>query len=308
MARIPRLLVKGEDTVYHIISRTALPGFVLGDCEKDYLLGLIKDLSGIFFVEVFGFCIMGNHFHVLVKMKTIEEYSDDEVKRRVALFRKSESGVITDGQVLFFKEKFSNLSEFLKELKQRFSRYYNKLHERRGYFWGDRFKSVIVERGDTLINCLAYIDLNPIRAGLAERPEDYRWSSMGYHVQTDNKEGFLSTDFGLSSYGEMSEVEKLTDYREFVYEKGAIETVKGIAISESVIKKEREKDYKLTSMDRLRFRTRYFTDSGIIGTKGFVSHYYEMFKWCFNTCNEKKPKKIAGLDGIYSLKRLGNET
>ncbi len=255
MARIPRLLVKGEDTVYHIISRTALPGFVLGDCEKDYLLSLIKNLSGIFFVEVFGFCIMGNHFHLLAKMKTMEEYSDDEVKRRVALFRKCESGVITDGQVPFFKEKFSNLSEFLKELKQRFSRYYNKLHERRGYFWGDRFKSVIVERGDTLINCLAYIDLNPIRAGLAERPENYRWSSMGYHVQTDNKDGFLSTDFGLSYYGEMSEVEKLTDYREFVYEKGAIETVKGFSISEAVIKKERDKDYKLTSMDRLRSRT-----------------------------------------------------
>ncbi len=246
MARIPRLLVKGEDTVYHIISRTALPGFVLGDSEKDYLLGLIKDLSGIFFVEVFGFCIMGNHFHLLAKMKTIEEYSDDEVKRMVSFFRKSESGVITDGQVPFFKEKFSNLSEFLKQLKQRFSRYYNKLHERRGYFWGDRFKSVIVEKGDTLINCLAYVDLNPIRAGLATKPEDYRWSSMGYHAQTDNKNRFLSTDFGLSSYGEMSEAEKLIDYREFLYEKGGIETVKGISINEDVIKKERDKDYKLT--------------------------------------------------------------
>ena len=64
MARIPRLLVKGEDTVYHIISRTALPGYVLGDVEKDYLLGLIKNLSSLFFVEVFGFCIMGNHFHL----------------------------------------------------------------------------------------------------------------------------------------------------------------------------------------------------------------------------------------------------
>ena len=143
-------------------------------------------------------------------------------KRTVSLLRKSESGVITDGQVPFFKEKFSNLSEFLKELKQRFSRYYNKLHERRGYFWGDRFKSVIVEKGDTLINCLAYIDLNLIRAGLVEKPEDYRWSSIGYHAQTTNKDKFLSTDFGLSSYGEMSETERSTDYREFLYEKGAI--------------------------------------------------------------------------------------
>ena len=308
MARIPRLLVKGEDTIYHIISRTALPGYVLGDVEKEYLLSLIKDLSGIFFVEVFGFCIMGNHFHLLVKMNTMENYSDEEVKGRLSLFRKCEVETITDGQVPFFREKFSNLSEFLKELKQRFSRYYNRLHERRGYFWGDRFKSVIVENGDTLINCLAYIDLNPIRAGLALIPEDYRWCSMGYHVQTDNKDGLLSTDFGLSSYEEMSETERLTDYRAFLYEKGAIETVKGVSINEAVIKKERNKDYKLTTIDRLRFKTRYFADSGIIGTKGFVSHYYEMFKGCFNTRNEKKPKKISGLDGIYSLKRLVNET
>ncbi len=308
MARIPRLLVKGEDTVYHIISRTALPGYVLCEVEKDYLLSLIRSLSGIFFVDVFGFCIMGNHFHLLVKMKTIEEYSNEEVKRRVALFRKCEDEMVTDGQVPLFKEKLSNLSEFMKELKQRFSRYYNKLHERRGYFWGDRFKSVIVENGDTLINCLAYIDLNPIRAGLAEKPEDYRWSSIGYHAQTNNKGKFLSTDYGLSSYGEMTETERLIDYREFLYEKGAIETLNGRSINDTIVNKERDKDYKLTSIDRLRFRTRYFTDSGIIGTKGFVSHYYEMFKGNFNTRNEKKPKKISGMDGIYSLKRLVNET
>jgi len=140
------------------------------------------------------------------------------------------------------------------------------------------------------------------------KPEDYRWCSIGYHIQTGNKGGFLSTDFGLSSYGVMSETERLTDYREFLYEKGAIETVKGRSINDAIIKKERDKDYKLTSIDRLRSRTRSFTDSGIIGTKGFVSHYYEMFKGCFNTSNEKKPKKISGLDGIYSLKRLANET
>ena len=104
MARIPRLLVKGEDTVYHIISRTALPGYVLGDSEKDYLLSLIKNLSGIFFVDVFGFCIMGNHFHLLVKMKAAENYNNEEVKRRLLLFRNCEVGVITDGQVPSFKE------------------------------------------------------------------------------------------------------------------------------------------------------------------------------------------------------------
>jgi hypothetical protein len=55
-----------------------------------------------------------------------------------------------------------------------FARFYNRRHNRLGYFWGDRFKSVIVENRQTLINCLAYIDLNPLRAGLVERPEQYR--------------------------------------------------------------------------------------------------------------------------------------
>ena len=297
-----------EDAIYHVISRTALPGFVLGDIEKNYLVNLIKRLSAVFSVDVFGFCVMGKHFHLLVKVNTAENYTDSDVKRRGGLYYQDESRVVTDGQLPFYRGKLSSLSEFIKEIKQRFSRYYNKLHERRGYFWGERFKSVIVENGDTLVNCLAYIDLNPIRAGLAAIPEDYRWSSMGYHAQTANKDEFLSTDLGLSSYGEMSEAERLTDYREFLYEKGAIETAKGMSINEAVIEKERDKNYKLISMDRLRFKTRYFTDSGIIGTKGFVSHYYEMFKGCFNTNNEKNPKKISGLDGIYSLKRLANET
>jgi hypothetical protein len=90
---------------------------------------------------------------------------------------------------------------------------YNKRHHRRGYFWGDRFKSVIVEKGETLINCLAYIDLNPLRAGLVERPEDYRWNSIGYHLQTGNKDHFLSLDFGLIEFGVLHAEERLKLYR-----------------------------------------------------------------------------------------------
>ena len=59
-----------------------------------------------------------------------------------------------------------------------------------------------------------------------------------------------------------------------------------------------------TACDRLRYRTRYFTDSGIIGSKEFVSKTYVLFKNHFNSKNEKKPKHVKGLSGIYSLKRL----
>ncbi len=65
MPRIRRMVVKGEDAVYHVMSRTALDGYVLGDIEKEHLLRLIKKLSSVYFVEVLGFTIMGTNVHLL---------------------------------------------------------------------------------------------------------------------------------------------------------------------------------------------------------------------------------------------------
>jgi hypothetical protein len=204
-------------------------------------------------------------------------------------------------------QKLSNLSEFIREIKVGFARYYNKRHHRRGYFWGDRFKSVIVEKGETLINCLAYIDLNPLRAGLVERPEDYRWNSLGYHLQTGNKDNFLSLDFGLIEFGVLNAEERLKLYRRYVYEAGALDRPdkpSAGVIDNNVLDKERKNEFELNRVRRFRYRTRYFTDSGIIGTKEFVSINYQRFKDIFMSKREKIPKAVAGLDGVYSLKRL----
>ena len=195
----------------------------------------------------------------------------------------------------------------MREIKVNFARFYNRRHHRRGYFWGDRFKSVIVENGETLINCLAYIDLNPLRAGLVERPEQYRWNSLGYHIQTNNQENFLSTDFGLEEFGVQSKKERIRRYRGYVHEAGALNrTEKGSVkvIEDKVVEKERRRQFELGKTDRFRYRTRYFTDSGIIGSKEFVSTNYQRFKNLFSSKHEKKPKPIKGLDGMYSLKRL----
>jgi putative transposase len=87
---------------------------------------------------------------------------------------------------------------------------------------------VIVENGETLINCLAYIDLNPLRAGLLEGPEEYRWNSIGYHLQTNNKVNFLSTNFGLKEFNPpadkclKSKKERVGRYRRYVYEAGVL--------------------------------------------------------------------------------------
>lgn len=75
-------------------------------------------------------------------------------------------------------------------------------------------------------------------------------------------------------------------------------------IEEKVLELERSKEFELSRCDRFRYRTRYFTDSGIIGTKEFVSMNYQRFKDIFMSKREKIPTAVAGLDGMYSLKRL----
>jgi len=68
--------------------------------------------------------------------------------------------------------------------------------------------------------------------------------------------------------------------------------------------KERNLGFELSKTDRFRYRTRYFTDSGIIGSKEFVAQNYQRFRYLFFSKHEKKPKPIKGLEGMYSLKRL----
>ncbi len=276
------------------MSRTALDGYVIGDVEKEYLLKLIKKLSAIYFTEVIGFCLMGNHFHLLVRMHLGDEYSDEEIKKRFKLLYGDEKKHnLGDEQIPSLREKWADLSEYIKDIKQSFSRFYNRLHNRKGFFWSDRFKSVIVDNGETLINCLAYIDLNPVRAGIVEKPEDYRWSSLGYHVQTNNKDNFLSLDLGLREFG-ATESERLSIYRSFVYGKGEL-------ISNQTEEKEL---FVIGAIEKFKYKSRYFTDSGIIGTKEFVAVNYQKFKTLFSSKHEKRPKTIQGMGGIYSLKRL----
>ena len=313
MPRTSRLIVANEKAVYHVMSRTALDGFPIKDAEKDFMLDLIKRFSSLYFTEILGFCLMGNHFHLLVKMIPDNQFTDKEIQKRFETFY-GDSREFSEGQIPYLREKLSSLSEFMREIKVGFARYYNRRYNRRGYFWGDRFKSVIVDQGETLVNCLAYIDLNPLRAGLVDRPEDYRWNSLGYHLQTDNKDQFLSTDFGLKEFnpppadqGLKGQKERIRRYRRYVYEAGAIKRTDNKqvkVIDDKIVAKERRKDFEISRISRFRHRTRYFTDSGIIGSKEFVNEKYQRLKHLFHSKHEKKPKPIKGLEGLYSLKRL----
>ena len=127
----------------------------------------------------------------------------------------------------------------------------------------------------------------------------------------------------LKEFGIVNTEKRLKRYQRYVYEAGTVNHAKkdqapeeyaplsqvnctgqARVIDNEIVEHERENDFELNRMRRFRYRTRYFTDSGIIGTKEFVSENYQRFKDLFMSKREKIPKRVVGLDGIYSLKRL----
>jgi hypothetical protein len=142
---------------------------------------------------------------------------------------------------------------------------------------------------------------------MVKQPEKYRWNSIGYHLQTNNGDNVLSTDFGFKEFNVKSTKERIRRYRRYLYQAGSInrpEKGKIKVIDPRVLAAQKKRDFEITRASRLRYRTRYFTDSGIIGSKEFVSAHYQRFKHLFVSKHEKIPKPIEGLSGIYSLKRL----
>jgi len=110
MPRIARLKVKGEPAVYHVVSRTTLDGFVLGDVEKEHLLELIKRLGGFYLCEILGFSLMGNHFHLLVRVHPEIGYSDEEIRERYdRRYGEEKAAVLDDNQMRVLRKKMGDL-------------------------------------------------------------------------------------------------------------------------------------------------------------------------------------------------------
>lgn len=163
-----------------------------------------EDFSGC---RVLSYCVMSNHFHLLLEMPPMAKsglndevllqrlsglYSEAFVTGVAAELTEARMAVATetgdDGATRVaeiharFTYRMHDLSEFMKGLLIRFTRWFNRVHSRKGTLWEERFKSVIVESGVAARTMAAYIDLNPVRAGMVKDPADYRWSSYGEAV------------------------------------------------------------------------------------------------------------------------------
>jgi hypothetical protein len=180
-------------------------------------------------------------------------------------------------------------------LLERFTKWFNRMHSRTGTLWEDRFRSVIVESGVAARTMAAYIDLNPVRAGMVQDPADYRWSSYGEAVGGGKKgngkkarEGLVRACFcdqgvGFDS-GEWLEVSRL--YRRLMglalgRKPGRAENQRLTAatVTKNTAEMLESKDNGTVLKDlgmakMLRCRVRYFTDGAVIGSKEFVNEAF----------------------------------
>ena len=215
----------------------------------------------------------------------------------------------------------------MKGLKQRFTQWFNGHHERRGTLWEGRFKSVLVQDGYAARVMAAYIDLNPIRAAMVQKPEDYKWSSYGEAAGLKNNKlarAGLSRVLGLSRGGAsvVDEPQALIErYRMMLYsdgeevfmdkpETGEVNLRVRKGFKRKDVKKVLARGGKLTFGETLRCRVRYFSDGMTVGSREFVD---DLFKSARDRFSEKRKTGARPMQGVgwqskdsrlYSMRQL----
>ena len=189
-----RLKNDGEG-FYHVGSRCVDRTFRFNDDDKTHIVEQMRRMATFCGIEVNTYAVMTNHFHILVHVLPKGELTDDELVTRVAAlyghdkaeeFRSGWAAYRRDGGSAAMQRleeergallrRMGDLSVYMKELKQWISRDYNRKVGRVGTLWEDRFWSCLLEdSAETLSAVASYIDRNAVRAGIVERPEDYRW-------------------------------------------------------------------------------------------------------------------------------------
>ncbi len=194
--RFPRVKAQGQG-FYHCIS-----GFVHGlsvfgasdaRClEAEEFISLMRRREAFSGIQVLDYVLMNNHFHLVCKVPERKLLTESEMLERIEAGDGSEHARVLREQLArcaeqpdgieqserlleTYRRRMYDLSIFNKELKGGYAQSYNRRHRRYGVLWADRFKSVLLEGGRAVRAIAAYIELNPVRAGLCEDPKEYRY-------------------------------------------------------------------------------------------------------------------------------------
>jgi putative transposase len=296
----------------------------LGEREKEVFRRMLRRVAEFSGVEVVTYVVMSNHFHVLVRVPRKGEgpLEDAELVRRYGvLYEGSRSPSHPKPEVLadWLREngpagqrwrerlvaRMEDVSAFMKTLKQRFSVWYNRQHGRIGTLWADRYKCVVVEGSpQAMLTVAAYIDLNPVRAGLVEDPAAYRWCGYADAMGGDReaRKGLASIPGGTGSDWRRAGAR----YRLFLFGKGV-----GGAVTIPKIPRERVLEVlreggEVSRAEALRCRVRYFTDGVVLGSERFVREWWEARGADEAAPKAPEPQAVSGADwqGLVIGRRL----
>ncbi|MEM7600468.1 MAG: transposase [Verrucomicrobiota bacterium] len=305
--RTARLLGEGR-SFYHVMSRVVDRQMIFEAKDKEIFRKIMRNLEAFSGIRVVTYCLMTNHFHLLLDVPDREELaplSEEELLKVLPLLHdaitvkgveqeleraRKEGNQRWHREILArYEKRRGDLGLFLKDLKQRVTLYMNKRLNRRGTLWEGRYKSVLVDGSEAaLITVAAYIDLNPVRAGIVEKPEDYRW--CGYAEASSGHHGAKLARSGLGTV--LSESLQDPDFRKdwrrtqaryrlFLYDEGKAQSADEQTgergrrgFREDEVESVKESRGKVPIQRILRHRVRYFCDGAVLGTAGFVNKVF----------------------------------
>jgi putative transposase len=323
--RMRRLKVPAEEgaAVYHCVTRTVNGEFLMDDRSKEVLRKQLHQAARFSGVELLTFCLLDNHFHVLVKVPQRPACLADRelVARYRALYPQPTKYQLAKAEVLESVLKaggpeadklrhemiarMNDISEFMKTVKQRFTVWYNHAHGRYGTLWAERFKSVLLENTPRALETVAaYIDLNPVRAGLVDDPGNYRWCGYaeamagGESARQGLATAVFAMDHGLDQWRQVA-----ARYRALLGAEGSTlrthQTGKA-RMDRATAALLMESGGKLPLPEALRCRVRYFTDGRLLGSGAFVESWARrhLSRLRFRSPAQAKPLRGADWGGL----------
>jgi len=311
---------------YHCVSRIVNRRPLLGEAEREHFVLLMREYERFCGVRVLTYCVMSDHFHVLlevperpevlplgedilVKSRRLTGHQNVRaIRERLEMYRDQGDEEGERAYLATFHVRMWSASEFMKTLKQRFTQWLNGRKHRRGTLWESRFKSVVVEgEGEALAVMGGYLDLNPVRAGLVQDPKDYGWSGYGAATAGNRRaqEGVRAMVAALRGGREVGLGSSLDAYREEVLygHRGAGESGPGSVEWKSPLGRPAR---RLSLKEYLRCRVRYFSDGAVLGSREFVERWLQTNRALINPERKRGARRMRGLAGmeLYTLREL----
>lgn len=276
--------------VYHVIARVVHGRRLLGSVEREAWVRALHRAVVFSGLELITYCALGNHAHILVRVDPAARNCDDaELVRRFAVLYGTKRAVwcnldarglahaLAQGETEEARKlrerlraRMGDVSEFMRTLRQRYTKWYNRVYDTMGTLWAERFRSVLVEDTPWLVGLLAaYIDLNAVRAGLAKLPEEYRW--CGY-AEALGGNAELRRALGQCFPGDGGEAGGLARYRLRMLGKGAgtKRDGTGARVDRQALLDAHEKGGELEAYELLQLKLRFLSQGVALGSHAWL--------------------------------------